>query len=206
MMETILSYAQNQSSGSYTIELIFQIASIVGLWKMFEKAGEPGWPAIIPVYNLYKLCEITMGYGWYCLRLLVFFIPIVGWIGGFYFLYQICKATAQAYGQSEGWAFGYLLLSPIFYCLTGFGDASYYGPFGANDNRTGGARDAKTVNFEVIKNDQRTSDTDGIRDFVKQTGTDTNKSNQTFVKQTASEESLEDTEETVDFIFDEPTE
>ena len=151
-MDTILSYAQNQSTGTSSMETLFYIATVVGLWKMFEKAGQDGWPALIPFYNTYKLCEITIGNPWYWLRLFVFIVPVVGWIAGIYFLYQMSKAIAASYGQSEGWAIGYMLLAPVFYCLTGFGDASYYGPMGAGDTRNGDARGATTVKFDVQKN------------------------------------------------------
>jgi len=190
-MDSILAYAQDQSTGSTSIELIFQIASIVGLWKMFEKAGEPGWTGIIPIYNLYKLCEVTMGYGWYILRLLVFFIPVVGWIAGFYFMFQIGKATAKAYGQPEGYAWGYLFLSPIFYCLTGFGEYSYYGPYGQGDNRSASAREAKTVNFDVVKDQPRYAD-DTVVEPVRE---------EPVVVEPVREEP-----ETVEFNFDQPEE
>lgn len=150
-LNTIAAAAQDTST-SYTFD-IFSIASIVGLWKMFEKAGEPGWAALIPFYNVYKLCEITMANPWYWVRLLVFCIPVVGWIAGIYFLYQMSKATARSFGKPESWAFGYLFLSGIFYCITGFDSSEYYGPMGAGDTRTGSAREAKTVNFDVVKND-----------------------------------------------------
>lgn len=157
-METILSYAENQSVGSSTFQLIMGVASIVGMWKMFEKAGEQGWKSLIPVYNMYTLCELVMGNGMYVFRLFIFLIPIIGWIPGFYWLFQICKATAQAYGQDPGYAWGYLFLSPVFYCMTGFSDATkYYGPFGRGDTRSSDARGAKTVNFDVVQNDTTAS-------------------------------------------------
>ena len=70
----------------------------------------------------------------------------------YYFRYQMGKATAKAYGQSEGWAWGYTFLAPVFYCITGFSSQySYYGPYGEGDTRTGEARQARTVNFDVTK-------------------------------------------------------
>ncbi len=198
MFDTILSYAQNQSAGSSTIEVIFSIASIVGLWKMFEKAGSEGWPAIIPFYNVYKLCEITMARPWYWLRMFVFCIPVVGWIAGVYFLYQMSKATAAAYGKTEGWAFGYLLLSPVFYCITGFDDSVYYGPMGIGDNRTSDARGAKTVNFDVVENDTNPHRNNQYEDYSAQTRVDAVGSMKSQAKQSQ--------EDTVDFFFDQPEE
>ena len=68
-----------------------------------------------------------------------------------YFYYQISKATAEAFGKPEAWAWGYFFLSPVFWMITGFDDSSYYGPYGEGDSRTGEARQAKTVDFDVVK-------------------------------------------------------
>lgn len=151
-MEQFLAYAQENSSSGSGASTVSYVLMAIGLWKMMEKAGEPGWVGIIPLYNQYKLCEKVMGNPWYWLRLFIGIIPIVGWFMYFYFAYQIGKATAQAYGQPETWAWGYTFLGPIFYCITGFGQYSYYGPYGTGDTRTGEARQARTVNFDVMDN------------------------------------------------------
>lgn len=155
MFDSIMTLAQDASqntSVSYTAD-IMGIAAIVGMWKMLEKAGEPGWAALIPFYNMYKFCGVVMGQPWYWVRFLVFIIPIVGWIAGIYFTWQMCKATALAYGKPEGWAWGYLFLSGVFYCITGFDQSEYYGPMGVGDRRTTQAKESKTVNFDVVKNE-----------------------------------------------------
>ena len=153
MFDSIITFAQEtQNSGTSFMETVWWIASVVGLWKMFEKASQPGWPALIPFYDTYKMCEITMGNPWYWLRLLVVVVPFVGWIAALYFAYQMYKAVAVSYGKPETWAWGLLFLTPVFFCLLGFGDAEYYGPMGAGDTRTSQARSAKTVNFEVMEN------------------------------------------------------
>ena len=151
-MAQILSYAQDAGTEGSGMSTVFYVLTVIGLWKMFEKAGEPGWIGIIPFYNMYKLCEKVMNDPWYWLRLLVAVIPVVGWIGYIYFEYQIGKATARAYGQPDGWAWGYTFLGPIFYCITGFSSQyDYYGPYGEGDSRTGDARQAKTVDFDVVR-------------------------------------------------------
>ena len=150
-METLLSYAQENAGNTGGMSTLSWLATSIGLWKMFEKAGAPGWIGFIPFYNMYKLCEKVMGNPWYWLRQLVIIIPIIGWVGYFYFTYQIGKATARSYGQEDTWAWGYTFLAPVFYCITGFGDYSYYGVMGSGDTRTGEARQARTVNYDVIK-------------------------------------------------------
>ena len=150
-MNGLLAYAQENSGGTSTISFVFEIAAIVGLWMMFTKMNEDGWKAIIPFYNQYKLCEKTMGDPWYWVRLFVIIIPFIGWIAYFYFKYQIGKAVARSFGQADSWAWGYTFLEPVFYCIPGFGQYNYYGVMGSGDTRTGDARVAKTVDFDVTK-------------------------------------------------------
>ena len=152
-MENIVAYAQENSGGSSTLSFIWSIAGVVGMWMMFTKMNEQGWKAIIPFYNQYILCDKTMRDPWYWVRLFVVIIPVVGWVAYFYFKYQIGKAVARSFGQAESWAWGYTFVEPIFYCITGFGQYRYYGPMGIGDTRTGEARAAKTVDFDVTKND-----------------------------------------------------
>ena len=58
---------------------------------------------------------------------------------------------ARSFGQADSWAWGYTFLEPVFYCITGFGQYNYYGVMGSGDTRTGDARVAKTVDFDVTK-------------------------------------------------------
>lgn len=147
-----MAYAQENSGATSGSSGFWYILMAVGLWKMFEKAGEPGWIGFIPFYNQYKLCEKVMNNPWYWVRQFVVIIPVVGWIMYLYFSYQIGKATAKAYGQPETWAWGYMLIAPVFYLITGFSSQySYYGPYGEGDRRTGEARQAKTVDFDVVR-------------------------------------------------------
>ena len=183
MFDNIMTAVQqSQNGGTSTFEFIWWVASVVGMWKMFEKAGEPGWPALIPFYNYYKLCDICMKNPWYWLRMFVVVIPVFGWIAYLYFAYQMYKAVAVSYGKPEVYAWGLIFLSPVFFCMFGFGEADYYGPNGVGDRRTSQARGAKTVNFDVIKNDSQPQQ-----------------------KQTRVEPAKPE-EDTVDFNFDQPEE
>lgn len=67
------------------IILITYILSVVGLWKMFQKAGKPGWPSLIPIYNTYILCEITGVSPWWLVisfgaGFITAFIPFLGFL------------------------------------------------------------------------------------------------------------------------------
>ena len=114
------SYSYQASPFMTVVYLAIAVLGIVAMWKIFEKAGEPGWAAIIPFYNLYVLFKITWGNGWKFLFLL---IPIANFV----FLIITMVKLAKAFGKSGGFAVGLIFLSIIFYCILAFGDAQYIG-------------------------------------------------------------------------------
>lgn len=98
------------------------ILLIAAIWKVFTKAGQPGWASIIPIYNWIVLCKIVGRPAWWVLLLLVCF-PI------FYII--ICIDLAKSFGKGGGFAVGLILLSPIFWPILAFGSAQYQGPSAA---------------------------------------------------------------------------
>lgn len=113
-------YYAKPSAGATIIWLAFVVLAIVAMWKIFEKAGEPGWAAIIPVYNIYVLFKITWGNGWKFLFLL---IPIANIV----FAIITMVKLAKAFGKSGGFAVGLIFLSIIFYCILAFDQSQYLG-------------------------------------------------------------------------------
>ena len=101
--------------------LAIVVVSVVSLWKIFEKAGKPGWGALIPYYNYYVLYEISFGNGWLFLLL---FVPCVNVV--FSVMQQFKLATA--FGKDIAYGFGLLFLPIIFLPMLAFGDAKYVGP------------------------------------------------------------------------------
>jgi hypothetical protein len=101
--------------------LIFAILMIAALWKIFSKAGEPGWAAIIPIYNMYINLKIVDRPWWWLLLML---IPFVNFVIGLIVIFD----TAKAFGKSMLFGLGMLILPFIFYLILGFGDAKYQGP------------------------------------------------------------------------------
>ncbi|MBR6315903.1 MAG: hypothetical protein IKR58_02760 [Lachnospiraceae bacterium] len=108
-------------AGYIIVCLVISIVCIVGMWKVFTKAGKPGWASLIPFYNLYTLFDIAWGNGILFLTMLV---PCVDVIFLIICYYKLCKA----FGKGTGFFIGMLLFSPIFICILGFGDAEYIGP------------------------------------------------------------------------------
>ena len=96
--------------------------AIIGMWKVFVKAGQPGWAILIPIYNLYILLQIAGRPGWW---LILYFVPLANIIVAVI----VAMDVAKAFGQSA--AFGIILLfllSGIGYLILGFGSARYLGP------------------------------------------------------------------------------
>ncbi len=105
---------------SRLIFLAIFIAIIAGFWKVFTKAGKPGWAAIIPIYNGIVLLEIAGKPLWW---IILFFIPLVNVIMAI----LVGLAVARNFGKSELFGVGLGLLGFIFYPILGFGDAQYQG-------------------------------------------------------------------------------
>lgn len=116
-----LSYFSTSEIGFFVFLIVFIIASE---WKVFEKAGQPGWAVLIPFYNFYILLKIVGKPEWW---LLLLFVPIVNIVIGIYVVHLLSKS----FGQGLGFTLGLIILSFIFYPILGFGDAEYIGPAGA---------------------------------------------------------------------------
>ena len=103
--------------------LVFVIA---GVWKAFEKAGQPGWAAIVPIYNIYIMTVIAGKPAWW---IIMFFIPIANII----FVFLLMIEIATKFGKSAGFGVGMVFLGFIFWPILGFGDARYQGATQTND-------------------------------------------------------------------------
>ena len=112
------------STSSMFIMLVIAVILIIANWKIFEKAGKPGWASIIPIYNVIVLLEIV-GKPWWWL-LLIMLIPVVNII----FAVWTVNLLSKSFGKNEGFTIGLIFLPFIFYPILGFGDAKYEGPAG----------------------------------------------------------------------------
>ena len=101
-------------------QLILAVLAIAGMWKAFEKAGKPGWAAIIPIYNVIVMLEIAGRPLWW---IFLFFIPIVNIVIAIIVSIDIAKG----FGQGAGFGVGLALLGFLFWPILGFGNAHYVG-------------------------------------------------------------------------------
>ena len=88
------------------------IVMIIAEWKLFKKAGQPGWAAIVPFYNAYVLTKITWGNGW---LFLLGFLPL----GNIIFLIFTWIKLAKAFGKGGGYAAGLFFVPFIFLPIAG---------------------------------------------------------------------------------------
>lgn len=98
--------------------LFLLVLLIVSIWKIYEKAGQPGWACIVPIYSNLVLLQIVNKPWWW---LLLMFIPYVGFIWS---IWQV-NLLSKRFGHDEGFTVGLILLPFIFYPILAFGESKY---------------------------------------------------------------------------------
>jgi hypothetical protein len=123
-----LMFFQDSSGGSApggamagTIGIVFTVVAvaigileIAALWKIFVRAGQPGWAAIVPIYNYIVLCKIGGKPGWWFLILWL----IVPW-------FMVCIGVARNFGKGTGFGIGLALLLPLFLPILAWSDSRF---------------------------------------------------------------------------------
>ncbi|MDD4036270.1 MAG: DUF5684 domain-containing protein [Bacilli bacterium] len=104
------------------IGLAVAIINLVSLWKIFKKANKPGWAAIIPIYNIVVLLQITNIPVW---TIVVLFIPLINAVGGAILNILICVQLAKAFKKEDAFIIGLILVPIIFYPILAFGKSEY---------------------------------------------------------------------------------
>ena len=100
------------------VNIAIALLMVISIWKVFIKAGQPGWAAIVPIYNMYVLLKIAGKPGWWILLL---FVPVVNLVISIIALLGL----AENFGKGAGFAIGLLFLPIIFYPILAFGSATY---------------------------------------------------------------------------------
>jgi hypothetical protein len=104
--------------------IVIAVITLIGKWKIYEKAGKPGWAALIPVYTWIVMLEIVGKPIWW---IFLFFIPCVNIV----FIIWTVNLLSKSFGQTEGFTVGLVLLGFVFYPILGFGTYQYLGPSAA---------------------------------------------------------------------------
>jgi hypothetical protein len=109
------------SPAGIIVGLLIAVIIIVAMWKVFTKAGQPGWASLIPIYNIFVWTQIV-GRPWWWVILM--FIPFVNFIIGII----LCIDLAKSFGKGVGFGLGLIFLGIIFFPILGFGAPQYLGP------------------------------------------------------------------------------
>lgn len=104
--------------GLIVLDVALIILMIAAMWAVFQKAGEPGWAALIPIYNIMVLLKISGKPMWWVILMLIPFVNII-------VLIIAIVGLARNFGKGAGFALGLVFLAPIFYPILAWGDARY---------------------------------------------------------------------------------
>ncbi len=120
LSQALLLAADNDSSGIVflIVYLAIVVLAIAGLWTTYSKAGQPGWGAIIPIYNIILLLRIAGKPAWW---VLLYLIPLVNIVIGI----LVAIEVAKNFGKGAGFGLGLAFLGFIFFPILGFGSAQY---------------------------------------------------------------------------------
>lgn len=112
--------------------LAFMVIMIASLWKIYVKAGQPGWACLVPIYNQYILVDkiLQKPIWWLVLMLLPCTAGIWAWV--------VYIELAKRFGKGPGFGIGMVLLPFVFFPMLGFGKAQYDGSPAAGGGVPGG--------------------------------------------------------------------
>jgi hypothetical protein len=106
--------------GFTLVMLAITVLFVAAFWKVFSKAGEPGWASLVPIYNAIVLLRIAGKPAWWFVLML---LPVINFV----IIILVSIALAQSFGKSTGFGLGLAFLGPIFFPMLAFGDARYQG-------------------------------------------------------------------------------
>jgi hypothetical protein len=118
MEETVVHCGAASGGLMLIVQLAVAIFMIVAMWKVFVKAGQPGWAILVPIYNAYVMLKIAGKPGWWLILML---IPIVNIV----IAIMTLAGLAGNFGKGGGFVVGLIFLPVIFYPILAFGSAEY---------------------------------------------------------------------------------
>ena len=162
--------------------LVIYVLQVIGMWKVFKKSGEEGWKAIIPIYNQYTMCKITGVNPWWVLIVVVAsgltgalgesdlasVVSLLSSIISIYFSVLLYVSLARAFGKSDGFAVGLILLNPIFLLILGCGSSQFIAKKPMHDILFDNINKNKdTQNANPVNNQQTPTDANPSQDAAK---------------------------------------
>lgn len=102
------------------VSAIILLLTLIGQWKTFSKARQPGWACLVPIYNIIVMLKMT---SMSISRLFFYLIPGLN----IYMIFILPIKVAKSFNKSAGYGMGLLFLPFIYYPILGFGKAEYMG-------------------------------------------------------------------------------
>lgn len=102
----------------FGVIIAISVFYIACLWRIFTKAGEPGWHALVPILNTYTLIKVAGRPGWW---VVLTFLPCIGFV----VMVIVYLDLAGQFGKGSGFGIGLVFLSPIFLPILAFGRAEH---------------------------------------------------------------------------------
>jgi hypothetical protein len=100
--------------------VLIYVLVVAGWWMIFQKAGEEGWKAIIPIWNIIVVLKIVGREWWWIILMLIPFVNLIVFI-------IVMLDLAKSFGRGTGFGIGLVFLAPIFALILGFGGDTYKG-------------------------------------------------------------------------------
>ena len=123
MLETLAAGrydGEGPPAGLVVFYLLVSVLLLASYWKIFTKAGKPGWAAIVPIYNIVVYLRMVNRPVWWIVLL---FIPVVNLI----IMIVLVNDLAASFGKGVGWTLGLMFLGIIFVPLLAFGSDPFVG-------------------------------------------------------------------------------
>lgn len=102
------------------VYLLIAAVIIVSYWKIYTKAGKPGWAAIVPIYNIIILLEIVKKPVWW---VILFFIPCANIVA----MVLVALEFVKVFGKPSWHAALMILVGIVYLPYIAFSDAKYVG-------------------------------------------------------------------------------
>ena len=128
-------YAQGGGLFAVLIGLALVILTVIAQWNIFEKAGEPGWKALVPIYRIYILYKITWTTSIFWLQIILSLLSVIPFFGFIFTLasyilsFMAMFRMSAAFGHGLGYAIGLFFLNPLFVLIIGLGRDRYQGSY-----------------------------------------------------------------------------
>ena len=121
MQDTFDAPSAEMSSTFWIIWGAVMVFYLASMWKIYTKAGQPGWAAIIPIYNVVVLHQMVGKPVWW---VVLYLVPIVNIV----IAIIVTHALSLSFGKGVGFTLGLIFLGIIFYPVLAWSDAQYLGP------------------------------------------------------------------------------